>query len=443
MATHTIHARRFLARLGGLAALSVGAASMGAAHADDLATRPYLLGDWNGQRTRLAEQGIVFDFGYGSEVAHNLSGGERHLVRYTDQWTFATTLDLDKRWGWHGGTVQFTMTDRNGRDLGADAGIGNSQLIQEVYGRGQTWHLTQLWLNQKLLDDRLEVKLGRLTMSEDFFAFSCFFQNLTFCSAQPGNLVGDYWVNWPTSRWGARARYHTSGNSYLQLGIYQDNPKYVDDDYARHNGWKPNNPGGTTGALMPLEAGWQPSWRGLPGSYLVGAWYNTSDGDDLLLDVNRNPRGITGLEALRRNGQYGAYLSLQQQVSGIADERGATLFLNITQADHKTARLDHQLTMGVLYREPLPGRVQDMVGLAIGATHDNGRFADAVDQNNARTGQDVIAGRSYEYVGELFYSWVPATSVSVRPNLQYILHPGGTSRNSNAFVIGLKCSLTF
>lgn len=435
-----VRARRTLA---GFAAAAACALCAGHARADDLATRPWLLGDWGGERSRLAERGVSFNVGYGTELAHNVSGGTRHLTRYTDQWTFGTTLDLDKRWSWHGGTFQFTMTDRNGKDLGADAGIGNNQLIQEVYGRGQTWHLTQLWLNQTLLDDRLEAKFGRLTMSEDFFSFSCFFQNLTFCSAQPGNLVGDYWVNWPTSRWGARLKYHTSPDSYVQFGVYQDSPKYVDDRYARHNGWAPTIPGGTTGALMPLEAGWQPRWKGLPGVYMAGLWYNTSDGDDLYLDVNRNPRGLTGLDALQHNGQYGGYFSLQQQVSGVADGRGATLFLNFTQADRNTAHLDRQLTLGVLLREPVEGRTNDTVGVAVGATHNNGRFADAVNQNNVRTGQNVIAGRSYEYVGEVYYSWVPAPWVFLRPNLQYILHPGGTTRNRNAFVIGLKASLTF
>lgn len=432
--------RHALARLGILAAVSLGATH---AQAQALATRPWLLGDWGGERTRLAERGIDFNVGYGTELAHNVSGGTRHLTRYTDQWTFGTTLDLDKGWGWHGGTFQFTMTDRNGKDLGADAGIGNSQLIQEVWGRGQTWHLTQLWLDQKLLDDRLQIKFGRLTMGEDFFSFSCFFQNLSFCGAQPGNLVGDYWVNWPTSRWGVRLKYHPTADSYVQFGAYQVSPKYVDDRYQRRNGWAPNIPGGTTGALMPLEAGWQPHWHGLPGTYMAGLWYNTSDGDDLYLDVNRNPRGLTGLDALQRKGQYGGYFSLQQQVSGVADGRGATLFLNFTQADRKTARLDRQLTLGLLLREPIEGRVKDTVGVAIGATHSNPRFADAVAQDNGRTGQEVVAGRSYEYVGEVYYSWVPATSIYLRPNLQYILHPGGTTRNSNAFIIGLKASLTF
>jgi porin len=437
-----IRSRRSLARLSAVAAAASALVATNV-YADDITTSPYLLGDWGGLRKHLAEQGVAFNFGYVNELAHNFSGGTDRLTRYTDQWVFGTTLDLNKRWGWQGGTFQFTMTDRNGRNLGADANIGNNMLIQEVYGRGQTWHLTQLWLNQKLQGERLEVKFGRLTVGEDFFSFSCDFQNLTFCGAQPGNLVGDYWVNWPTSQWATRIKYHTSGNTYLQLGMYQVNPKFVDDSYARHNGWKPNNPSGTTGALIPLEAGWQPGWRGLPGSYKLGGWYNTSNSDDLYFDVNRNPRGVTGLDPLQRTGRFGGYLSFQQQVTGTADGRGATVFLNFTYADRNTARLDHQLTMGVQYKDPFDSRGQDSVGFAVGATHNNERFSDFVSQTNVRTGQNTVAGSSYEYASELYYSWVPVPSVSLRPNLQYILHPGGTSRNSNAFVIGLKCILAF
>ena len=107
-----------------------------------------------------------------------------------------------------------TITDRNGRNLGADAGIGNNMLIQEVYGRGQTWHMTQFWLNQSFLDNRVQWKFGRMTVGEDFASFSCDFQNLTFCGSQPGNLVGSYWVNWPTSQWATRLKVNTSEQTY-------------------------------------------------------------------------------------------------------------------------------------------------------------------------------------------------------------------------------------
>lgn len=243
----------------------------GAAQAYDLQTSPYLLGDWGGLRTRLAESGVTLNLGYTGEAAHNFSGGQDKLTRYTDQWVIGATMDLDKLLGWHGGTFQMTITDRNGRNLGADAGIGNNMLIQEVYGRGQTWHMTQFWLNQAFLDNRVQWKIGRLTVGEDFASFSCDFQNLTFCGSQPGNLVGSYWVNWPTSQWATRLKVNTSEQTYVQAGVYQVNPNYVDDGYARRHGLSLDNPGGTTGALIPVEVGWLPAWNGLPGSYKFGA----------------------------------------------------------------------------------------------------------------------------------------------------------------------------
>ena len=267
----------------------------GAAQAYDITTSPHLFGDWGGLRTSLSERGIDLNLGYTGEAAHNFSGGKDKLTRYTDQWVFGATLNLDKLWGWRGGTFQMTITDRNGRNLGADAGIGNNMLIQEVYGRGQTWHMTQFWLNQSFLDNRVQWKFGRMTVGEDFASFSCDFQNLTFCGSQPGNLVGSYWVNWPTSQWATRLKVSTSEQTYLQAGVYQVNPKYVDDRLRP----PPRAVAGQSRRhhrrADPLEFGVLPSWNGLPGSYKFGAWYNTSQGKDLYQDVNGDARGLTGL----------------------------------------------------------------------------------------------------------------------------------------------------
>lgn len=315
-----------------LAALGAGVAQQ--AWADD---NPYLFGDWNGNRTRLADAGVTFDFGYTGEAAHNFAGGATQLTRYTDQWKFGAKLDLEKLWGWSGVTFQIVMSDRNGRDLGADAGIGNNQLIQEVYGRGQTWHLTIFALDKKFLDGHLDWRVGRLPVGEDFASFSCDFQNLTFCGAQPGNIVGDYWVNWPTSQWATRLKFNPNDRAYVQIGVYQVNPKYIDDHYARHSGWKLDFPSGITGALIPLELGWTPVVDGRPGSYKLGVWYNTSSGADLFLDRQLQPRAISDGQPLQRDSRRGVYINLQQQVSGAAGSSGATLFLNVSQADHATS----------------------------------------------------------------------------------------------------------
>ncbi|MEZ5565878.1 MAG: carbohydrate porin [Gammaproteobacteria bacterium] len=404
---------------------------------------PYLLGDWNGSRSRLAAQGIIFDAGYVSEVAHNVTGGTQHLTRYADQWQFGASLDLETLWGWKGGTFQIVYTDRNGRDLGADAQIGNNQLLQEVYGRGQTLHLTLFALSQTFLAGKLDWRIGRLPVGEDFDSFSCNFQNLTFCGAQPGNLVGDYWVNWPTSQWATRLKLQTTDRTYVQIGAYQVNPNYVDDSYARRNGWKLDFPSGTTGALIPVEFVWQPVFNDRPGNYKAGVWYSTADGPDLYWDIHHQPIALSGDPALQHDHRYGAYLSFQQQISGTANGAGATVFLNVTQADRDTSATDRQIALGMEYKG-LFKRAADTVGFAIGATHANSRAADyqrLYNQVNPDTPGLVKDGN--EYVAEMFYGWSPLPSITLRPNLQYVLHPGGTSQNNNAFVIGLKSSVAF
>jgi porin len=42
-----------------------------------------------------------------------------------------------------------------------------------------------------------------------------------------------------------------------------------------------------------------------------------------------------------------------------------------------------------------------------------------------------------EYVFELRYTLRPVSGLIFRPNLQYILDPGGISQNENTFVMGL------
>ncbi|WP_211352704.1 carbohydrate porin [Luteibacter pinisoli] len=420
-----------------------GVAFAGTAHADDATTSKYLFGDWGGERTRLADKGITFDFGYGFEAAHNYSGGTRNITRYTDQWKFGTAFDLEKLWGWEGAKFTMVVTDRNGRDIGADANIGNNQLIQEVYGRGQTWHLTIFALEQKFFDDKLSWKIGRLPVGEDINQFSCDFQNLSFCGAQPGNIVGDYWINWPTSQWATVLKLNTSSDTFVKLAAYQMNPKYADDSYAVHHGLTPGFPSGTTGALIPLEFGWTPKINGLPGSYRAGVWYNTSNGNDLYLNEQHQPLAEFGGTPLQHDSRRGAWITFQQQVTGEAGGKGTTVFLNVTSADHATSATNNQISLGMEYKG-IFDRPNDFIGAAFGASYANGyaaknqRLINQLNPDNA-----AIVNDGYEKVTEVFYSWSPIPSIAIRPNLQYIKDPGGSNKRDDAFVLGLKTSVAF
>jgi porin len=263
----------------------------GIARAADLITQPeeentvktapvsWLFGDWGGSRTVLQRQGIDFQFGYTSEIAYNSQGGITHEVAYADQYVAGATFDLDRLFGLRQASFQVTITERTGRNLSDDE-LATLQQVQEVFGRGQTVRLTQFWFDQKYLDGLVDWKVGRVGFGEDFAAFSCDFHNLTFCSSAPGNIVGDYIFNWPISQWATRVKFLVNGFGYLEVGAYDENPKYlgVQDELA------PVFFSGSTGILIPVEFAWLPKFDdgNLPSSYKLGGWADTSTTPDVV-----------------------------------------------------------------------------------------------------------------------------------------------------------------
>lgn len=396
---------------------------------------PSLTGDWGGLRPQLHEDGVDLSIGYTSETAGNVAGGNRDDVREAAQLSLGATIDAEKLAGIKGGTFQATITYRRGYELGAASGLGLLQQPQEIYGRGQTWRLTQFWYQQSFADGHVDVKVGRLTAGEDFDAFSCEFMNLTFCGAPPGNIVGDYWYNWPVSQWAGRLRVK-SGSYYAQIGAFEVNPRNLDNDFTIGKFH------GATGVLIPVEVGWQPRLfsRGLPGSYKFGGWYDTSGGNGLFLDVNHAPQTLTGAAPLHRSGRYGVYLGIQQQLTGTAQRdrttAGLSIFLNVTQADRQTARIDSQIAAGLFYTGAIKARPDDSMGLAIGRTNVNSRAN--INLEIASPGTPVPHA---EYTGEIYYALHVTGWLTLRPNVQYVIDPGGFDRRKNVAVLGLKAGL--
>jgi porin len=395
--------------------------------------------DWDGFREALRQEGIDFRVGYVSETASNLQGGDHTLVRYTDQWTFATTLDLDTLFSVPLALLKITFTDRNGRNLSDDARLGSLQQVQELYGRGQTWRTTQFWYGQQFFGDRLDWKIGRVTVGEDFAAFSCEFINLTFCGAQPGNLVGSYWYNWPVSQWATRVRANIKGFGYVQLGAFEVNPSYLQTGHALGLG----DPAGATGVLAPFEIGWLPTFGSkLDGSYKVGGWYNSSRGADVVENTRGQPLELFGGTPRTHAGQYGGYINFLQRLTTpeAGSKRGVRAFLNVTFADRETSTLDNQVALGLLATGLLDARPEDDIGLAFGRTHVNSRVAEVERLQNA-AGLGPVGVQTSEYVGELFYSFNPAIWINLRPSLQYVHQPGGIAHDTDDVVVGVRVSI--
>ncbi|MCJ2072931.1 carbohydrate porin [Methylobacterium sp. J-030] len=398
-----------------------------------------LFGNLGGVRDDLFRAGIRVDAGVDYETGTNLQGGTRQLVRGSGQFVLKGAADMNQLTGVEGGTMNFVFTQRFGRSLPIDAHLGVLQQTEEVYGRGNIPRLTTLSYDQQF-GKYLDLKFGRMPVGSDFAGFACEFQNLTFCGAQPGNLVGNYWYNWPVSQYAARLRVGNLESGYIQAGVYQVNQRDLDDGFNF-------DPTGATGALAILEGAVFPTFGpfNYRGSYTVGGWYQTSGGPDLYYNTARLPLSVYGglpLGHQERSGVYG--VAIQELYRPNPDEPGRNLsaFLRVTFADSRTSPLDEQETLGLVYKGFWDTRPFDWIGVAIGQSHASSATARGIAAANTFYGAyQPLPG--YERVLEVFYSLAVTPDVVIRPNIQFVNRPGGINRREDVVVFGVKSGITF
>lgn len=427
--------------LGCAAALFAG----GAAFANDTSFQPGLTGDWNGTRTELKNQGWQFQVKGTFEGAWNPSGGDHQSAAGAGELDFEALADLGKLIGDDGGSIEANITKRFGANLVDTAGLNSLMQVQEIYGRGDIWRLTQLSFAQDIFNKAINIEFGRMNPGSDFDVIPCNFENLTFCGSTPGNVDGDYWFNHPVSQWGARIKANVGDTVDLEVGLYQINPKNL------VHGFSLDFSGGQ-GELIPFELEWKPSLvAGLPGDYQIGGWHSSMQAADVFYDVNHDPLAVSGLPALMDHGRDGFFLDARQQITGEAPPKdapggsygkGLTLFAKYMQSDRRTSLMDRQFAVGATYKGAIPSRADDEIALAFGGTDINNRVSDGERLQNAAGLVPPRPVQHTEYVTELDYRAIVAQGAELTPNLQYIVDPGGVSARKDVFVLGLKAVLS-
>lgn len=382
----------------------------------------WMLGDWNGQRTALQAQGYDFSFGYTGEYAGILDSKNTstHGGAYTGQLALGSHLDLGKILGWQDTEAQITLTYRDGQSLSehSPALAGHISSAQEVWGREQTWRLTDLWIKKKFLDQKLDVKVGRFGEGEDFNSFDCDFQNLALCGSQVGNWVGDQWYNWPVSQWAMRVKYNVQPDLYTQIGVYEYNPENLE----RGKGFNLSTDG-SHGAIIPAEVVWSPKLgvQSMPGEYRLGYYYSTADAEEIT-----NPT--------KTSHKQGVWVTAKQKLFQPADQtdRGLTGFVNLTFHDSDTNKVDNMQNVGLVYKGLLNQRPQDELALGVARIHINDDWSD-------------IQAKEYdtEYNTELYYGIHATNWLTIRPNVQYVRHVGALKNGDNTWVGGIKFSTVF
>jgi porin len=109
-------------------------------------------------------------------------------------------------------------------------------------------------------------------------------------------------------------------------------------------------------------------------------------------------------------------------------------------ADRQTSQYKYFVAGGGLYQGTFRGRNSDFVSVAYVRT--NPRLT-AFQQDRNVIAPGSMGIETYESIAEIDYNLQVGPWLSVRPNLQYIINPGGTGKVPNTFVIGLCTGVTF
>jgi porin len=398
-----------------------------------LLPREHLFGDWYGARSWLEEHGITPTVTFVTDALGNATGGRRQDFTAANNLGVDLSFDLEKLDGPMGGSFEVSMSERFGSNLsGRD--IGNTFTVQQVYG-GETFRLVDVAYQQKLLEDRVEFRVGRIAAGDDFLVSPydyVFVQN-----GFDGNPKGIFlnapgMTAYPNATWGALVKGRPTERTYVMAGGYNGDPSIRDN---KHHGvdWSLDGPIFAIG-----EVGYQrnglPGDQGLLGNYKAGLWYDDSQYLDFTTVARGRAPRVTG-------GNWGFY-GLFDQVLVRFGEPGSSRGLGVTGSvllspDQSISQMPFFSTAGVLVRGLFPSRPTDVGGFGVVF----GYFSDDLQDSQRRARLGV---QQYETALELTYRLrLLGDAVFFQPDLQYIIHPGGTGRISDAFVGGLQAGINF
>ena len=418
--------------------------------------RDTLTGDWGGLRTELEQAGIKFGLQEESELWVNTLGGLKRGATYNGLTAASLSLDLDKLAGWAGASIFVNVFQIHGRGPSANL-VGNMQLVSNIEATRAT-KLYNLWLEQVLLNERLNIRLGQEGSNDEMMVVpsAALFLNSSFgFPALPAAVLPSGGPNYPMATPFVRVRYRATDSITLVSAVYNGDPappgtgdpqqrdKYGTAFRLNDHVLVFNELWYTTDKILP----------GLSGLYKLGAWYHSASFADQEFDQFGVPLASPASNGIaRQDGKgYALYGIMDQMVwrrSGTKDQ-GISLWLQVQGAPGDRNLSNLFIEAGMTWKAPFPGRDNDAFGL--------GMSYQGISPAARRFSRDVVffTGSGTPYLGnetvvEATYLYQITPWWTMQPDAQYIVNPGagigsnpGAKPLRDAFIIGVRATITF
>ena len=386
---------------------------------DNWVAQPQMTGGWFGLRDRLAEWGVTPSGRYATDLQANAAGGQRRGKAYAGDFAVDVSFDMEKLAGLKGLTAGVSGDWASGTNLSDD--IGNIFTVAQTF-EGRIVRLSNLYLQQSLFDGRLDVKAGRFATGADFLGSPA---ELSLGNDTLNPILDAVQKNVPSvtappnSTWGGRIIARPTEALSLWAGAFYSDPAL---NQTTANGTE-FGISRSAGYFVIGEAGYRLNSEkgdtGLPGRYRAGGYYDSNQ-YTFLDDPGR-----------QQMGNYGLFLLGEQMVyreGGPGSNQGLTVFGGLIYAPQQRINtLPWFASAGATYRGLVPGRDEDA---AIFALYYGGFSRD-------------LPGQTYELVLEWAYAMAVTRWLTVQPDLQYVINPGGRSSVGNAVVVGAQLAVEF
>jgi len=376
------------------------------------AARPWASGSWFGVRESLARRGVEVTLVLQGDPSANLTGGVRQGTAMRMPLQAALDLDPERLVGWRGGQLHAGVQALEGRN-GSELLVGDLQGFNNVDSQ-RFRQVSEVWLEQRLLRDRLRLKLGKADANADFARVFASGEFLNSSAGYSPTIQG--FPSYPDPAAGAGLFARPTGWLSLGAGVY---------DGASHEGChgRTGNQGlrtlfGAPDALFAVgELGIRYAPGGRPGRLSVGSWRHTG--------MFEGEGGAT------RRGASGFYAVLEQRIlQEPGDEsQGLDAFAQLGASDGRWSEVEQHASLGLAATGALPGRDRDVLGLMLTSVVASARCPTA-------------SGSRRESVLELHLGVALRPWLMVKPDLQYIRNPGAGA-GKDALVGTLRVTLAF
>lgn len=350
---------------------------------------------------KLKNKGITFGTTGSLEGYYNFTGGIRTGSAFAALLDANMNLDLEKLIGLKRGTFYIDF-EYHGGDNPTSKLTGDLQVFDKN-NADPFFETLELWYQQILFHNKLRVKVGKIDANTEFSVID---NGLDFINS-PTQVTPAFPVfpTFPDPMPGITLFFNPNHLFFADFALYDANQS---EHFLNFYGDPSSAQLTKHGQLFIVETGL--TWDNLPllghnGNFKIGLWQHNGHFADLF---GNQIHGLAGIYLIYDQ-------TLWESTSKLNKGQGVRMFLEYGFTDSRISPVFRHYGGGIVWTAPTASRPDDELGLSV---------------QTADISSGLRVPEKYELNFETYYQFALTNGINLKPDLQYIIHPGGIYHNA-------------